>query len=407
MKIDRKLINKEIEYNDAFTYGHLESLINRWKQCLVKRRAKKGDLVAISILNVNHWHVSALFACAELGLRVILLDSPAKKESLPFTKLARFGPARFCLDDGSGDTLYDGLHLEMINQYGGEKISPPQVADLVNKNIQPWEVQPEDDFLISSTSGTTKFSRQITFSHKEVYDMSKRNIDIFKFEQDSVVLHTKNMHHASAMITDLIPSMMVSKKHYNITLADRNEWHTTSSKEFCRFVNSKHVSHMIVPNRDVLKWILSSDPYFENNVLMNMSGFTMGPEYNTMCLNHNISFLQHYGSIDTAIPLLVRYLPEDEDSDWCLGFVPDDYYDVRFNGTRLQVSCDDWTREMGDLVEQRGDRYYFVGRVIKQGNPELADTIPKDLDLTPFYQDTKLNMDQLRGYLDVAYNKKV
>jgi hypothetical protein len=164
---------------------------------------------------------------------------------------------------------------------------------------------------------------------------------------------------------------------------------------------------MIVPNRDVLKWILSSDPYFENNVLMNMSGFTMGPEYNTMCLNHNISFLQHYGSIDTAIPLLVRYLPEDEDSDWCLGSVPDDYYDVRFNGTRLQVSCDDWTREMGDLVEQRGDKYYFVGRVIKQGNPELADTIPEDLDLTPFYQDTKLNMDQLRGYLDVAYNKKV
>ena len=145
--ITREIINPNILYDNKFDLDHIYSLINRWKQLFYRQGASKGDLVAISILNVNHWHVSAIFACAELGLRILLLDSPAKKESLPFTKLARFGPARFCLDDGSGRNLYDGLHQEMINSYSQIILTPRDAADWDDDDVQPWTVEPDDPFL--------------------------------------------------------------------------------------------------------------------------------------------------------------------------------------------------------------------------------------------------------------------
>ena len=405
--INRDIINEFIDY-DNHDRVKIDSLINRWKQLLHKRGAAQGDLVAIAILNVNVWHVSALFACAEMGLRVLLLDAPAHKDSLPYTKIARFGPARFCIDDGSGRTLYDGLHQKMITEYSDEILTPKDASDQPNQNIDT-DVSPDTPFLVSSTSGTTKFSRKIEFTQQEVYEMSERNIDIFRFKKESTVLHTKNMHHASAMITDLIPSLMVSDRHYSMTLADRNDWHPRNVMEINRFIVKHRVTHMIVPNRDVLKWLLSMNVRYLYTVNMNMSGFTMGREFVEMAEKHNIRFIQHYGSIDTAIPLMVRYVTSEtkEQRDNCLGQIPDYEYIVdvnRFDG-RLTVMKPGWIepKVMGDHVEfdDKTCRYYHVGRT------EESDLeIPEDLDLTPFYQDTKINMDQLRGFLITKKSKE-
>ena len=405
--INRDIINEFIDY-DNHDRVKIDSLINRWKQLLHKRGAQQGDLVAIAILNVNVWHVSALFACAEMGLRVLLLDAPAHKDSLPYTKIARFGPARFCIDDGSGRTLYDGLHQKMITEYSDEILTPSQVSDQPNQNIDT-DVSPDTPFLVSSTSGTTKFSRKIEFTQQEVYEMSERNIDIFRFKKDSTVLHTKNMHHASAMITDLIPSLMVADRHYSMTLADRNDWHPRNVMEINRFIVKHRVTHMIVPNRDVLEWLLSMNVRYLYTVNMNMSGFTMGREFVEMAEKHNIRFIQHYGSIDTAIPLMVRYVTSEtkEQRDNCLGHIPDYEYIVnvnRFDG-RLTVMKPGWIepKVMGDHVEfdDKTCKYYHVGRT------EESDLeIPEDLDLTPFYQDTKINMDQLRGFLITKKSKE-
>lgn len=405
--INRDIINEFIDY-DNHDRVKIDSLINRWKQLLHKRGAAQGDLVAIAILNVNVWHVSALFACAEMGLRVLLLDAPAHKDSLPYTKIARFGPARFCIDDGSGKTLYDGLHQKMITEYSDEILTPKDASDQPNQNIDT-DVSPDTPFLVSSTSGTTKFSRKIEFTQQEVYEMSERNIDIFRFEKTSTVLHTKNMHHASAMITDLIPSLMVADRHFSMTLADRNDWHPKNVMEINRFIVKNRITHMIVPNRDVLEWLLSMNVRYLYTVNMNMSGFTMGPEFIEMAEKHNIRFIQHYGSIDTAIPLMVRYVTclSKEQRDNCLGHIPDYEYIVdvnRFDG-RLTVMKPGWIepKVMGDHVEfdDKTCKYYHVGRT------EESDLeIPEDLDLTPFYQDTKINMDQLRGFLITKKSKE-
>ena len=92
--------------------------INKIKNLLLETGARKGDIVTINIMVVNIRHVAAIFACAELGLPLIILNSPATKESLPFTKLALHGPSAWHIYDSENPTnlVYDGLHDEFMKE---------------------------------------------------------------------------------------------------------------------------------------------------------------------------------------------------------------------------------------------------------------------------------------------------
>ncbi|MEC8530302.1 MAG: hypothetical protein VXY27_05370, partial [Thermoproteota archaeon] len=161
-----------------------------------------------------------------------------------------------------GDDLYDGLHGQMIREYSKELID---TQELIFKEPNDFEmsddVSEDDIFMISSTSGSTKPSRKIEFTHKEVYEMSKRNIDIFKFKPETQVLHTKNMHHASAMICTLLPSLMVSHNHRSFTLPEK--WDFLDNEKYMKSLLQNMIAeenykvtvdggyHMTVPNQQI------------------------------------------------------------------------------------------------------------------------------------------------------------
>jgi acyl-CoA synthetase (AMP-forming)/AMP-acid ligase II len=370
---------------------------------------RKGEVVAISILDVTHYHLSCLLACAELGLKVFIIDAPATKESLPYTKLALHGPADYCVHhEFMGDELYDGLHGQMIREYSKELIDTRELIFKEPNDFEmPDKVSEDDIFMISSTSGSTKPSRKIEFTHKEVYEMSRRNIDIFKFKPETKVLHTKNMHHASAMICTLLPSIMVSEYHRSFTLPQNLDWisdlnilkQMISNEQYK--INLKGGYHMTVPNQMILDFLLKSAfPSFKNKTIISMCGFTLPEEYIDYAKTFNLEFISHYGSIDTGIPLLVNYLDENTEyrSD-CLGVPPDDFYDIQVSPTtNASVGCQLWSedRTLDDILYIEDNLYFLKGRV---ENPNTVFDIPDDLDLDKFYQDTKLNMEQLRGHL--------
>ena len=53
-------------------------------------------------------------------------------------------------------------------------------------------------------------------------------------------------------------------------------------------------------------------------------------------------------------------------------------------------------RILDDILYVEDNLYFLKGRV---ENKNTVFDIPDDLDLDKFYQDTKLNMEQLRGHL--------
>ena len=407
--INRHILNDNINF-DSKTKEELIHEIKKWKMLFRENyNVRKGEVVAISILDVTHYHLSCLLACAELGLKVFIIDAPATKESLPYTKLALHGPADYCVHhEFMGDELYDGLHGQMIRDYSKELIDTRELVFKEPKDFEmPDDISEDDIFMISSTSGSTKPSRKIEFTHKEVYEMSRRNIDIFKFKPETKVLHTKNMHHASAMICTLLPSIMVSEYHRSFTLPQNLDWISDVnilkqmiSNEQYR-INSKGGYHMTVPNQMIFEFLLKSVfPSFKNKTIISMCGFTLPEEYIDIAKEYNLEFISHYGSIDTGIPLLVNYLDENTEyrSD-CLGVPPDDFYDIQVSpSTNASVGWQMWSEDriLDDILYVEDNLYFLKGRV---ENANTVFDIPDDLDLDKFYQDTKLNMEQLRGHL--------
>ena len=407
--INRHILNDNINF-DSKTKEELIHEIKKWKILFRENyNVRKGEVVAISILDVTHYHLSCLLACAELGLKVFIIDAPATKESLPYTKLALHGPADYCVHHKFlGDALYDGLHGQMIREYSKELIDTRELVFKEPNDFEmPDKVSEDDIFMISSTSGSTKPSRKIEFTHKEVYEMSRRNIDIFKFKPETKVLHTKNMHHASAMICTLLPSIMVSEYHRSFTLPQNLDWISDVnilkqmiSNEQYR-INSKGGYHMTVPNQMILEFLLKTVfSSFKNKTIISMCGFTLPEEYIDYARDYNLEFISHYGSIDTGIPLLVNYLDKNTEyrSD-CLGVPPDDFFDIQVSPTtNAIVGCQMWSEDriLDDILYVKDNLYFLKGRV---ENANTVFDIPDDLDLDKFYQDTKLNMEQLRGHL--------
>ena len=261
------------------------------------------------------------------------------------------------------------------------------------------QVSEDDIFLISSTSGSTKPSRKIEFTHKEIYAIAKRNIDIFKLKPDTKILHSKNMHHVSAMLCTLLPSLMIVKKHRSFTLAEFTEWQGAN-------LHLVDFNHVMIPNEKMLDWFVEffdKNGGLEKGTVLVMCGFTMTKKHVDMCKRYNIEFISHYGSVDTAIPLLVNYIDgNSECTPDSLGVAPDDFYEIDVSSTgHVSVNNSMWSekRSMDDILEIVDSQYILKGRIDTIHLDELVNSCPEPIDLNLFSYDTKINMEQLRGHI--------
>jgi acyl-CoA synthetase (AMP-forming)/AMP-acid ligase II len=388
MFVNRDCIGDDIIFDD-YTKDTICFTINRIKNMLRDAGATKGDLVTISIMRVSMEHVASLFACAEMGLKIIILDSPATIESLPFTKLALHGPSKYYIHDSQEDTtkIYNGLHDEMIRRYGGKSID---IRDDSSTEDFYVEVSSDDPLLLSSTSGTTKASRPVLFSHKEVYAISKRNINVFDFEPSSFVCHSRNLHHASALLTSLFPSLMGSQRHFNIAIGHDLSGEDLLLLQGYRWIHNINTTHIMIPNKATLIDFLETiNEPFKRTLNINMCGFALDQEFVELAEKYNVRFQSHYGSIDTAIPLLVNFVDKDSVvKENGLGVLADDFY--QFDGK--EVRCELWDEPRYIEDDLTFDGQFFI-------EPRDLPEVPDDVDLEPFYQDTKINFEQLRGYL--------
>jgi acyl-CoA synthetase (AMP-forming)/AMP-acid ligase II len=409
MLITRDIIRKDIVYKkDEDAFNTISNMTNSFKHMLNDAGAKKGDLVTLGIIYVNTMHVSALMACAELGLRVILLDAPATQESLPYTKLAIHGPADFCIDDEKSTNIYRGLHQKMIETYSKNiiKVSSMIMYEDCDDFKPDYDVSEDDPFIVSSTSGSTRQSRKVEFSHKEVYQISKRAIDIFKFKPDSKVLQTRNLHHASALFTHLFPALMTCKYHYNRAIPDKLAFEADDSSGLNALIQRDKYTHIMVSNEDMLNWLFANARRrYRETLIINMSGFALDNKFIHHCKKYNVEFLSHYGSIDTAIPLLVNHVTKDTKSleNGYLGKTPDNYYHITLNKGQPIIDCELWDepRKMDDILRFEDGKFFIKSRKETSGRylMELLRDCPEEINLDLFFQDTKLNMEQLRGHI--------
>lgn len=440
MRITRDIIRQDITY-EGHTYDELCSHINRWKTLFISRGAKKGDLIALAILEMNLTHISAIFAIAELGMKLLVIDKPVTYETLHMTKMSLFGPVDFALECNIAAGY--PWHHEMVQRYSKEIINEDEFNSWEDDSDTNVDCAPDDKFLLASTSGTTNTSKPVWFTHQEIFQISQRNIEVFKFEEDSNVLHTRNMHHASSLLTFLFPALMASRNHYFAYMFSGalNPFATICEDE----IVPKKIDRMLCGNMfDVAKLVesLRSVGSIPKKLLINISGFTVTRNLVEYVNQYDIEFLSHYGSIDTGIPLLLNHIQRSHSfEDACLGVEPDGFYQMKTQYGYTSISCNMWDspRTIQDTLTQKHGKWYYGGRLdrdlvesyvatqTKEYNFVLVNNerhlvlwdsmMPKQLfdhlslagvhhlDKEKFTVDTKINMDQLREYIRCTFGK--
>lgn len=414
----------EDEYGNVTTREEMCSLINRWKSLLVERGAKRGNSLGISLVFVSPNHIALIFAAGELGLQLVLLDKPICKETIPATKANLFAPIDYHVVDRF---LFDSVewphYREMSERYCSHNIMEDEIISHTEEysGIHGME---HDVYLCGSTSGTTGEGKIIEFTQQDCYFLALRNIDVFQFNTESVVCHTRNMHHVSCMLTFMLPSLMVSNKHYYY-----NIYHDLP--KLFPFMRDRQVDQVFFGSHFVVEDMIKTDIVFDVAPKINISGYTVPEEYIDYCAKHNVEFMSHYGSVDTGIPLLLNHVTKDSKyiPNW-LGVEPDDFYELMWrpsNGTAEVSGLNFEHVVLQDYISPRSDGMWcHFGRLEKNVTEEvLRNVTGKDLtvidDHIVFWEDchfsrdcryhihhldkktwtteTKINLHQLRYYL--------
>lgn len=436
--ITKHIISDGFTLDDSWsitTRDELCELIDRWKYLFVSKGAKRGNSLGVSMLMVDANHIAVLFAAAELGLSLAILDKPVVEETINRTKAAIFGGIDFHVACKYAKTQPN--YLKMLDRYVTHNIWEDEI-DQVTETYREIHCQPDDVYLISTSSGTTGKPKTDIFSHKRSIDLLLRNVDIFKYEKTSKVCHTRNMNHVSSMLIGLMPTFYACDKHYFFNIYGNPE-------NFPRYIKDNQIDRVFIGSefvvRDLVKNATQQNIRFDTTVFGSISGFPLPASYVDYCRDLNMELFSHIGSAGVGVVILLNHMTANTiHEENLLGVTPDDYYRLELeNGiTWVSSKFDNYaTRNIQEdhLLCENG-KWYYNGRTSK--NPledEIRDALGKNCNtyhdflviwdsdpidipekfrhLKTYYlnkelwtTETKVNTYQLMGYLELQEELK-
>ena len=395
--ITRDKINKDINVYNPFTnkwddYNSICRKIDQIKNTLIRHGAKKGDSVALIQIFISINHMASVFACLELGLKLIVADMPATKESLPYCKIALRGPTKFTLYDSDIFTYkfeeQDSRPWhDMIFNYSGHAISEKEY-DNVFDPTPIWATE-ESVGLVSSSSGTTDWSKAVDFTQKEIYSIAHRNITLFNFQKSDVVAQTKNLHHGGSLLISFLPSIMTCDKHISAYIADYKSYFELAKKSavhIIKIINHMQCNRITITNYDVFESFLElvgdTIGKFSRTLIIIPFVFKSSPRLIELAKKYNVEVHNTYGSIDSQmIPLSINKITKDSEfednyvGDW----IDDAFYKIH-NIDDRQVHT--FERQDGrlctihDSIEIKNGKVYLYARAVDE-NLESRQLVEK------------------------------
>lgn len=406
--ISKDILHSDFLYSDEYgqTTNREEmcALIDRWKYLLIERGAGKGDSLGISLVRVNTNNIALVIAAGELAMKVLLLDKPVCMETVDRTKAALYAPINFLVLDSYLDAIPH--YRKMVDDYANNIIMESEIDAVTERMTEIWGTA-EDDYIMSSTSGTTFMPQKYIVTQEEAYRLAFRNSQVFGYQEESRVCHTRNLHHVSSMTHFLLPSLIASKYHYYY-----NIYHDISM--FPEWLRNTEITHVFFGSafvvRDLVKY--ANHP-MKVPLTINISGFTIPEEYIQICKDLNVIFDSHYGSVQTGGPTLINRVTADSvfEPNW-LGVEPDDYFkmDAWFDGVQVLGPYPGFRMIDDDLREEDG-KWYHIGR---------SDASPLEKRLKKEYPNIDLNVygrfvviwsddiiDDQAGYKTIHLNKEL
>jgi len=456
MIITRELLNKDLKIynplkNSWDNYQSLCKKIDQIKNTLLKRGAQKGNTVALIQLMIDTNHIASVIACLELGLKLIVADMPATRQSLPYCKLAMRGPVDFTL---YGTDIFTNRFEsfdkrpwgDMIFKYSRVAINETEYID----DVSPTPIYATNDAvgLVSSSSGTTNWSKSIDFTHNEIYLIASRNVDLFGYKKTDVVAQTKNLHHGGSLLISFLPSLMTCDLHVSAFISDYKNYFDVfkdAMVHIIKTIDKMGCNRITITNYDIFESFLelagNTIGSFKKTLIIIPFVFKSTQKLIDLAKKYNVEVHNTYGSIDSQmIPLAINRSTKDSVfienyvGDW----VDDGFYSIDSigeHGVHTFRRIDGRLCTIQDTIEIKDGKVYLYARaidensairqqvekyikadfsVVQNGDDKylalFEDTeIPEEIhklnfknilkvDKTLFYGEAKINYDALRGH---------
>ena len=194
------------KYRREITWKEFDVKANRFANLLHTRGIKKGDKVAILLMNCLEW-LPIYFGILKAGALVVPMNYRYSSDEIEYcldladVRMLVFGPEFIERIDAIEDKIGAVDNLFFV----GKKEQTPSYADnyaemtyYCSTTVPPVELNDEDDAAIYFSSGTTGFPKAILHSHKALVASCKTEQNHHSQKKDDVFLCIPPLYHTGA-----------------------------------------------------------------------------------------------------------------------------------------------------------------------------------------------------------------
>jgi len=271
-----------------------------------------------------HW----FFACAELGIVMVVIDYP---QSVNYRYLAKklelYGGIDYVLSEKNKSKImrfYDAGPSQPTHIFS-EQVAEYEFTDFEDHyfhSVDKWReqhvhVNENSPLIYATSSGTTGTPKVIEYSHKFFHDLMLRNAALMELKPTDKCMHTKLLHHGSVVGVYFLPTVHACETHY----------HTIDDAQYQEnLLDVTEVNRVLMFPAKLINFETIS------RVQENLTVYSLAPlsqEY----INHTVGKKQHviysiFGCTETSGPL---FLPS---------ITPENY--ASCNKQNMQVPLDDF-----------------------------------------------------------------
>lgn len=374
MIITRELINKNIKFHEillsrtnefvlkTYSYTDLCVLIDTYKNLLISKGGRKGYSAVIGE-QISLSQTAFVFACAELGIDITIVDNPHGPTSqegyfsgMISTKLKLLLPITYLLSSTNDYTVNnDKTRILMdVCRYTVFCQEEP-------KNQTPNDViyaQDDTIFLRCTSSGTTGTPKVITHTHDFMSRLIKRNSSMFQGTMGVIA----NLNHGSSPATFFLPGIVSENVTdiYHIQAAVGQRLAIVLSKLQNLGIN---INHIMFPYTYIIDDFFATGQKADQCIFYTLS----------VIKNEWLKFVKQdvvkdiisiFGTNETSGTLMINQATDDDFTENTYKAL-DDFYGLIINGKselEVQMPVYDKVVATNDAFTKIKDKYLHLGR---------------------------------------------
>jgi len=368
----------------GYSKDDLCKMINRWKRLLVtKYGAKKGTTIGIGIFDVTPDHVALLFATAEIGMVCSIISKPISMETVMATKFAQLGLPEIMVVDQIGGYWWVPEMVDYYRSHGMKIIEQIEAYhDVDDTDIECEPVYPHDNYMLTSTSGSTGKVKEVYFTHE--YTLKWSDIaQKLRYNRETTVMHNVNMHHAAALTSVILPALRVVENNYYGLIQPGKEEQYILDYVIGRGVKTMMANNQFQINR-IIPYIEKHKDKFTHKLQIFTAGFAAFDEMYDYAKRLPVTFWTCYGTTEQG---LIAWFEIDDTTENVPGYVGElvDWITIRFDGDDAYATSEQlefYDTKVPDKIRIEGNSVYFVKRSDKMEieDPDLKKMLDEQCD---------------------------